>query len=552
VIFHTKTNARLLKQQQRQNHLFDKNELIILWRVNDTLLNKLSHEVGDMKKKEPQLTAPDVRLSKEQEKFLWATNPWWQNQPMPAQPRLRRWLFETALQRLKAGLAPITVLRGPRQVGKSTLLQQIIHHLLDQEGVDPKRIFYVQFDELPPDKSLKIPILSLCYWFQDHVLRGNFNEYANKNEPVYIFFDEAQNLPDWSPQLKALVDHHRVRVLLTGSSALRIEAGRDSLAGRITTLDMGTFLLREIAALRGWGEIPALLPFNGLKHLKEKEFWESLREHGHKHRELRDRAFAAFSERGGYPVAQIRPDRPWEEIADQLNETVIRRVIHHDLRKSKYGRQRDPSLLEEIFRICCRYIGEEAGPSAFIPDLHWALSTDYTWPQVLKYLDLLDGSLLIRLVEPLEIRRKKPKGYAKLCLCDHALRASWYQEIIPLTPEALQRSPHLSDLAGRIAESVVGYYLRTIPSLDLAWHPHRSSVEPEVDFILTVGEHRIPLEVKYRQQIDWLRDTKGMRFFLEKAAYNAPFGILVTLTDDVTVTDPRIVALPLSSLLLMR
>jgi predicted AAA+ superfamily ATPase len=493
-----------------------------------------------------------TQLPENVEAYLRDTNLWWQDIPMTPPPPLRRWLFEPALQRFKAGLAPILVLRGPRQIGKTTLKEQLIYHLLYEEGINPKRVFQVQFDAIPSLKGVGDPILRLCRWFEYYILGGHFNEYANKNDPVYIFFDEAQNLPDWSPQLKALVDHHRVRVLLTGSSALRIEAGRDSLAGRITTLDMGTFLLREIAALRGWGEIPALLPFNGIKHLKEKEFWESLREHGHKHRELRDRAFAAFSERGGYPVAQIRPDRPWEEIADQLNETVIRRVIHHDLRKSKYGRQRDPSLLEEIFRICCRYIGEEAGPSAFIPDLHWALSTDYTWPQVLKYLDLLDDSLLIRLVEPLEIRRKKPKGYAKLCLCDHALRASWYQEIIPLTPEALQRSPHLSDLAGRIAESVVGYYLRTIPSLDLAWHPHRSSVEPEVDFILTVGEHRIPLEVKYRQQIDWLRDTKGMRFFLEKAVYNAPFGILVTLTDDVTVLDPRIVALPLSSLLLMR
>jgi len=485
--------------------------------------------------------------------YLWDSNRWWRNLAMdPPPPPQRRWLFEPALQRLKAGLAPILVLRGPRQVGKTTLKEQLIYHLLYDEGVNPKRIFQVQFDAIPSLKDVGDPILRLCRWFEHYVLEGYFNEQANKGEPVYIFFDEAQNLPDWSPQLKALVDHHRVRVLLTGSSALRIEAGRDSLAGRITTLDMGTLQLREIAALRGWGEIPPLLPFNGISHLKEKAFWENLREHGRKYRELRDRAFAAFSERGGYPVAQVRPDRPWEEVADQLNETVIRRVIHHDLRKSGRGPKRDHNLLEEIFRISCRYTGEAAGPSAYIPDLRWALGADYTWPQVLKYLDLLDDSLLIRLVEPLEIRRKKRTGGLKICLCDHALRASWLQEIIPLTPEELQRSPHLSDQAGHLAESVVGYYLSGIPSLDIAWYPQRSLPEPEVDFILTVGTHRIPLEVKYRRQIDALHDTKGMRVFLEKAAYNAPFGILVTLTDDVSILDPRIIALPLSSLLLMR
>jgi predicted AAA+ superfamily ATPase len=131
------------------------------------------------------------------------------------------------------------------------------------------------------------------------------------------------------------------------------------------------------------------------------------------------------------------------------------------------------------------------------------------------------------------------------------LRASWLQEVIPITPDDLLRSPPLSDLAGHIAESIAGYFLSNIPGLDLAWFPERGA-EPEVDFVITVGQHRIPLEVKYRQRIDGHRDTLGLRAFIEKTAYNAPFGVLVTLSDEVAVVDPRIVALPLSSLLLMR
>jgi predicted AAA+ superfamily ATPase len=77
-------------------------------------------------------------------------------------------------------------------------------------------------------------------------------------------------------------------------------------------------------------------------------------------------------------------------------------------------------------------------------------------------------------------------------------------------------------------------------------------VEPEVDFVITVGGHRIPIEVKYRQRIDEHRDTLGLRAFIEKTIYNAPFGLLITLSDDVSIADPRIIALPLSSLLLMR
>ncbi len=504
-----------------------------------------------MREHELEPTLFGLRLKPELEAFLWDTNPWWQDRPMRPLPPFRRWLFGHALQRLKTGLAPVTVLRGPRQVGKTTLQEHIIDHLLHQEGVSPRRIFRVQFDEIPALKGQQNPILDLCRWFEHRVLGGTFNEWARKREPAFLFFDEVQNLADWAPQVKALVDHHAVRVLLTGSSALRIEYGRDSLAGRISTLELGTLLIREVAALRGWGQIEPLLPFNGLKSLQEQGFWQAVGEHSIRHHEIRDRAFAAFSERGGYPIAQVRTDRPWEEVADQLNETVIRRVIQHDLRVGERGRKRDQDLLEEIFRLACRYAGQAPGQSIFINELRSALSADVGWQRVLAYLRFLNDTLLIRLVNPQEIRLKRRKGRPKICLCDHSLRASWLLEVVPITPDALEHSPHLGSLAGHIAESIAGYFLSSIPGLDLAWFPERGA-EPEVDFVITVGEHRIPLEIKYRRHIDGHRDTMGLRAFMEKTVNNAPFGILVTLSDGVTVTDPRIVALPLSSLLLMR
>ncbi|MBI2321651.1 MAG: ATP-binding protein [Chloroflexi bacterium] len=500
---------------------------------------------------EPEATLFGTGLPGELEAFLQGSNPWWLDRPMRPIPDYRRWLFQPTLCGLKSGLAPITVLRGPRQVGKTTLQEQIIDQLLRREVVRPQRIFRAQFDEIPSLKGVRDPILSLARWFEDRVLGGTFNEWARRGEPAFLFFDEVQNLADWAPQVKALVDHHAVRVLLTGSSALRIERGRDSLAGRISTLELNTLLLREISALRGWGELEPLLPPNGVSQLGQVEFWSALREHGWRHREVRDRAFGAFSERGGYPVAQVRTDYPWPEIADQLNETVIRRVIQHDLRLGDRGRKRDERLLEELFRLACRYAGQAPGAAIFVNELRSALAADVGWQRVLNYLNFLNDTLLIRLVLPMELRLKRRRGQPKVTLCDHALRASWLQEIIPLTPEGLRQSPHLSDLAGHIAESVVGYFLANIRGLDLAWFPARAT-EPEVDFVIIVGERRVPVEVKYRQRIDDLRDTVGLRAFLEKAVYNAPFGVLVTLSDESRVADPRIVTLPLSSLLLMR
>jgi predicted AAA+ superfamily ATPase len=338
--------------------------------------------------------------------------------------------------------------------------------------------------------------------------------------------------------------------LVTGSSALRIEAGRDSLAGRITTFEMGPLLLREIAEIRHMGRLEPYFPANGLAPLKEKSFWLGLRRFGETNAALRRAAFDAFSERGAYPVAQARSGTPWEKVADFLNETVVRPAIQHDLRMGPRGQKRDEHLLEEVFRLACRYIGHTPSQSLYLGEVKIAMNANIGWQRIAGYLRFLDGTLLIRLIEPLELRLKKKRGASKICLCDHALRAAWLQEVVPIAPDALAASPHLTDLAGHVAESAVGYFFKSMVGLDVAHFPERGS-EPEVDFVLTIGEQRIPVEVKHRRRIDF-NDTKGLRSFIEKSHYNAPFGLLVTQLDEQASDDPRIVSLPLSTLLLMR
>jgi len=487
--------------------------------------------------------------------YLRETNPWWAGRPGRVVPTYRRWVFRTALEKLLGGLAPVLVLRGPRQVGKTTLQEQIVRHLIEEEGVEPRRVLRVQLDELPSlrrVKALDEPILALVRWYQDHILGQSLNEAAREGRTAFLFFDEAQNLKAWAPQLKALVDHHTVRVFVTGSSSLRIASGQDSLAGRVTTLDLGPLLLREIAALR-YGE--TIEPAGGgvrVEDLCRQDFWHEVRAYGKKHRELRDRAFQAFSEVGGYPMAQARPDAPWPEVADQLNETVVRRAIKHDLRLGERGRTRDPQLLEAVFTLACRYAGQSPGQDVFVEELRGGLGAGIRWGSIRAYLQFLEQSMLVELVEPLELRlRKKGRSAYKLCLCDHALRASWLREKVSLEPFKLQQEPAQADLAGRLAESIVGYFLANFPHLAVN-HLPAAGGRPEVDFVLTIGARRIPVEVKYRRRIDADEDTRGLRAFIEKTVHNAPFGVLVTMLDEVRVRDPRIEVVPLPSLLLMR
>jgi predicted AAA+ superfamily ATPase len=474
-------------------------------------------------------------------------NPWWEGLPGVQLPPHKRNIVDAVRNRLRQRLAPIVTVRGARQVGKTTAQLQVIDELL-KTGVPGTNILRVQCDEIPTIGELKEPILRLTDWFEKSVLKKTLNQAAGAGEPTYLFWDEVQNLKDWAPQLKHLVDSSTCQIVVTGSSALRIEQGRDSLAGRITTLDVGPLSLSEIAALNNLAPLPSLLPDNGLEPLRQKEFWLALVEQGNA--AARDQAFRLFSSRGGYPIAHARAAVPWPDIAAQLNETVIKRVIEHDLRIGDRGRKRDPQLLELLFRLCCRYAGQSPTPTTLVREAQRALAANIGPQRVRQYLRSLNDTLLVRLILPLEIRLRRTKGAPKICLADHGLRASWLQEVIPLVPDELEELPHLADLAGHLAESVVGSYLSSISGLELSHLPERGG-EPEVDFVLTLGEQRVPLEVKYRRTIDQLRDTEGLRTFLETKVYHAPFGVLVTARDMV-MNDPRILAVPLSSFLLMR
>lgn len=283
-----------------------------------------------------------LRLPPELDAYLRDANPWWAGKPGRVLPLYRRWAFPVVLRKLETKVAPALVLRGARQVGKTTLQEQVIEYIVKEKAVESRRILRVQFDEIPSLSGLKEPILEIVRWFENRVLGSTLNEAAHARQPAYLFFDEVQNLMHWAPQIKALVDHHTVQVVVTGSSALRIEAGRDSLAGRITTLELGTLLLREIAGLRFGSETEPALPLNGLERLLEIDFWRGLRTRGESNRELRDQAFRAFSERGGVT--------PWGSEPSSRSDTTTR----HSGSSSRWKTRRRSSTRGSFRSRCAR------------------------------------------------------------------------------------------------------------------------------------------------------------------------------------------------------
>ena len=118
-----------------------------------------------------------------------------------------------------------------------------------------------------------------------------------------------------------------------------------------------------------------------------------------------------------------------------------------------------------------------------------------------------------------------------------------------LKPEA-DASPELATLAGQMAQSVFGDTTSVICGLDTDRVPTPPQ-KPDLDFVLEVGDQQIPVRVNYRRSIDPVRDTRGIRAFVEEPAKRAPFGLLITREDGLAINDPHIVAMPLSTFMLL-
>jgi len=361
-----------------------------------------------------------------------------------------------------------------------------------------------------------------------------------------------QHIRNWSNQLKFLVDHSAVKVVATGSSALRIERGGHRMAGRMSTVEAATLPLSEIAEFRGLEPLEHFPPEERFGQFRRLEFWQELAEHGQRNSAARDQAFSLFSERGGYPGAHdpSQPPVDWPTLAHRLNADVIRPVLQQNLLTGPNSQDREATLLETVFEIACRYAGQTTSVAELVHAASHSSGEDADLEEFARYVQALADTALIRLLPWPVLNLNRPLDAIKLCLADHVLRASWLWERVLLAPDAVDASPELTTLAGHIAQSVLGATASVIRGLDIDRVPTPPR-EPDLDFVLEVGDQQIPVQVNYRRSIDSVGDTRGIRAFVEKPAKRAPFGVLITREDGSDIDDPRIVAMPLSTFMLL-
>lgn len=325
---------------------------------------------------------------------------------------------------------------GPRQVGKSTLVQQVV----DDIGA-PAR--FASADE---------PTLRGAGWIDQQWQAARRLAADTGKAGCVLVLDEIQKVPGWSETVKRLWDEdtrsrRRVRVVVLGSAPLLIAQGlTESLAGRFEVLHLPHWSFSEMREAFGWS-------------LDQYVF------------------------HGGYPGAAplISDPRRWARyVVDSLIETSISRDVLLLSRVDK------PALLRRLFELACRYSGQVLSYNKMLGQLQDAGNST----TLAHYLDLLAGAGMVTGLAKYAGDVARQRGSSpKLQVLNTAL----------LTAQSgltLREARGDGEFWGRLVESAVGAHLaNAAASGDCALHYWRER-NHEVDFVVRAGRRLTAIEVK--------------------------------------------------------
>lgn len=343
----------------------------------------------------------------------------------------------------------IQTIIGPRQVGKTTLIKQLVKEIdipyEYQSADDISNADNIWIEQLWESARMKLKI--------------------SEADDFLLIIDEIQKIDDWSNTIKALWDEDsfkdtNLKVILLGSASMVLQQGlTESLAGRF-----------EIIRVEHWG-------FSEM----ESAFGFSPEE------------FVWF---GGYPGSAdlIKDEDRWKEyIKNALIETTISKDILMLTRVTK------PALLKRVFELGVAYSGQILSYSKIVGQLQDAGNTT----TISHYLHLLDSAGMLCGLEKiyqekLRIKSSSPKFQVRNMAFVSALSNKSFSQIITEPKEW-----------GRIVESAIGVHLvnhSTKYGYKVYYWRHRNE---EVDFVLQKGEKLIALEIKSGKT----KVTSGMRTF---------------------------------------
>ncbi len=378
---------------------------------------------------------------------------------------------KTLIDRISESPNRIIALFGPRQTGKTTIVQQALRRI-DR----PARYLAVDdpvpgspFDsrETLASETYLIPgtprdVEWMIRQWEDARVEARRNERG-----CVLVFDEIQKISWWSETIKGLWDADRaeglsLRVIILGSAPLLMQSGlNESLAGRFETIFVTHWSFDEMV----------------------RAF---------------DFDLSSYLYYGGYPgSAQLARD------SERWRSYILRSLVDPNIERDILSMQRvdKPALLRQLFELGAAYSGQILAYNKMLGQLQDAGNTT----TLARYLELLSEAGLIT-------------GLQNFARKSHRRRASSPKLIVLNTALMTADSGYSFDEAkadrtfrGRIVESAVGAHLFNSASADIRLYYWRED-SYEVDYVLQRGHRIIAIEVKSGKKMN----LSGMERFIER------------------------------------
>lgn len=344
----------------------------------------------------------------------------------------------------------IQIVAGPRQVGKTTLVQQLLKETSSSHH-------YSSADE---------PTLKDRDWLEQQWEIGRIRTTESNKKEGLLILDEIQKVSGWSETVKRLWDEdtrnqEKLKVILTGSAPLLIQKGlTESLTGRFEIIYVPHWSFSEIQAAFDWS--------------LEK--------------------FLFF---GGYPGAAelITDEKRWSRyLHDSIIETTISRDVLLLQRIDK------PAILRRLFHLGCDYSGQILSYQKMLGQLQDAGNTT----TLAHYLDLLSQCGMLTGLQKFSGKRIKQRGSSpKLQIHNTALMTA-------IAGISFQEAKQDRAFWGRLVESAVGAHLLNESlgtGTEIFYWRH---LNHEIDFAVKQGKKVMAIEVKSGRKKEAL---PGMHLF---------------------------------------
>jgi len=348
-------------------------------------------------------------------------------------PRFERRSAAELEARLREPRRYIQVVAGPRQVGKTTLVGQVIERL-------DMPVHYASADE----PTLRGPEWIAQQWDATRLEAGDGS--------AVLALDEVQKIPRWSEAVKRLWDEdtrarRKLQVVLLGSAPLLVQRGlAESLTGRFEVLRLSHWAFDEMREAFGFS-LDQYLYFGGYP--------------------------------GAAPLA-TEPGRWARYVLDALIETTISRDVLLLTRVDK------PALLRRMFELGCRYSGQVLSYTKMLGQLQDAGNTT----TLAHYLELLAGAGLIEGLPKFAGQAARQRGSSpKLQVLNTAL-------LTATSGLGFDEARADRAFWGRLVESAVGAHLANAAEaggFELSYWRDRNR---EVDFVTRSGRLVTAIEVK--------------------------------------------------------